>query len=67
MKTHFKFSKVLVILLLGFFMMPNANAQILKKLKKRAERTVERKLEQKTEKETGKAMDSIFGPKREIT
>jgi outer membrane protein OmpA-like peptidoglycan-associated protein len=62
MKIHFKFFRVLVLLLLGFFIMPNANAQILKKLKKRAERTVERKLEQKTEKETGKVMDSILDP-----
>ena len=62
MKTSLKFSKLLCVFTIGLFLLPTANAQILKKLKKRAERTIERKLEQKTEKETGKAMDSILDP-----
>lgn len=40
----------------------DANAQLLKKLKKKAERAVERKLEGKVEKETEKTMDSILEP-----
>ena len=41
---------------------PKANAQLLKKLQKRAEQAVERKLEQKVEDETEKTMDSILNP-----
>ncbi|WP_394748085.1 OmpA family protein [Spongiimicrobium salis] len=55
-----------LILLLSFLIgtVPTTNAQILKKLKKRAEesviRTVERKVEEKSEQKTEQAMDSLF-------
>jgi outer membrane protein OmpA-like peptidoglycan-associated protein len=67
MKTPFKLSKLLCVLIVGLFLLPTANAQILQKLKKRAEKTVERKLEQKTDKETGKVMDSILDPNENST
>ncbi|WP_299398295.1 OmpA family protein [uncultured Gelidibacter sp.] len=63
MRTVMNFKNLLGTVLIGFFLVPSANAQILKRLQKSAERTVERKLEQKTEKETGKVMDSILEPK----
>lgn len=62
MKTSKHFKKLLGTILIVLFIMPAANAQLLKRLQKSAERTVERKLEQKTEKETGKVMDSILDP-----
>ncbi|MCK0122782.1 OmpA family protein [Gelidibacter sp. F2691] len=62
MKTSLTFKNLLSVMLLGFFFIPTANAQIWKRMQKSAERTVERKLEQKTEKETGKMMDSILDP-----
>ncbi len=54
--------KTILLIIAVLFCSPNTNAQILKKLKKRAERTVERKLEQKVDRETGKGMDSILDP-----
>lgn len=52
-----------LIFMMGFFQF-SAEAQLLKKLKKRSERAAEeavlRKTEQKVYKETGKAMDSVF-------
>ena len=62
MKTTKHLKRFLCSALIALFMIPSANAQILKRLQKSAERTVERKLEQKTEKETGKMMDSILDP-----
>ncbi|MGC1631633.1 MAG: OmpA family protein, partial [Gelidibacter sp.] len=62
MKNSISCKKLLGTALLLLFMLPSANAQILKRLQKSAERTVERKLERKTEKETGKVMDSILDP-----
>lgn len=62
MKTSLKFKNLLGTVLLGLFLIPTANAQVWKRIKKSAERTVERKLERKTEKETGKVMDSILDP-----
>ncbi|MGV8814864.1 MAG: OmpA family protein [Gelidibacter sp.] len=62
MKNSILCKKLLGTALLLLFMIPSANAQILKRLQKSAERTVERKLERKTEKETGKMMDSILDP-----
>ncbi len=48
------------------FAMPDANGQILKKLKKRAEksaeRTVERRVEKETSKKTDEVLDSILEP-----
>ena len=52
----------IVFIIAILFFVPNANAQLLKKLKKSAERTVERKLERKVDKETSKGMDSILDP-----
>ncbi|GMN07938.1 hypothetical protein MTsPCn5_33270 [Croceitalea sp. MTPC5] len=55
-----------IVWVIGLFLMmaANANAQFLKKLKKRAEesvnRTVERKVEEKTEQKTEQAIDSLF-------
>ena len=62
MKNLIHCKKLLGTAVLLLFMIPSANAQILKRLQKSAERTVERKLERKTEKETGKMMDSILDP-----
>lgn len=62
MKTGLSIKTILGTALLLLCMIPNANAQIWKKLQKKAEQTVERKLEQKTEKETGKIMDSALEP-----
>ena len=62
MKNSSLCKNLLGTILLTLFMMPSANAQLLKRIQKSAERTVERKLERKTEKETGKMMDSILDP-----
>ncbi len=58
------------IILLSFLIcsIPNANAQFIDKLVKKAgkasERAIERKVERKAQKETEKAMDSILNPKK---
>ncbi|MEZ4858698.1 MAG: OmpA family protein [Flavobacteriaceae bacterium] len=56
---------ILVTLLLSLFFVfsgtQNMEAQILKKLKKKAENAATKKLEDKTQKETEKAMDTILG------
>lgn len=57
-----KLIKGIVFISTILFCVPNANAQLLKKLKKSAERTVERKLERKVERETSKGMDSVLDP-----
>lgn len=57
-----KLIKGIVLVIAILFCAPNTNAQILKKLTKRAERAVERKLEQKVDRETSKGMDSILDP-----
>ncbi|MGZ0016448.1 OmpA family protein [Yeosuana sp. AK3] len=48
-------------IVLFFVSIPQAEAQILNKLKKKAENAATRKLEKKTEEETNKAMDTILG------
>jgi len=62
MKTITKPIPLYFILGFLFFSIPNANAQLLKKLQKKAEDAVERKLEQKVEKETERTMDTILNP-----
>lgn len=53
--------KIVFITALFFLSVPQAEAQIFKKLKKKAEEAATKKLEQKTEDETNKVMDSILG------
>lgn len=55
---NFKFLFIIVFL----FSYNLSQAQLLKKLKKRAENAVERKLEEKVEKETSRTMDSVLNP-----
>lgn len=55
--------RIIVLMLMTFFMSVNIEAQILEKLGKKAEKVVNRKLEKKTEEETSKAMDTILGNK----
>ncbi len=55
--------KLALIFLLAFGISTTAEAQILKKLTKKAEQAVTRKLEKKTEEETNKTMDTILGNK----
>lgn len=62
MRISLNLKKLLSTTFIVAFMIPSANAQLLKRLQKSAERTVEKKLERKTEKETGKIMDSILDP-----
>src|SRR5690606_34203284 len=62
MKITSKASRSFCILCFILFVIPNANAQLLKKLQKKAEQSVERKLEQKVQKETEKTMDTILNP-----
>ena len=62
MKIHIKSTRLVCMLGIVLFIIPNANAQLLKKLKQKAEDAVERKLEQKVEKETEKTMDTILNP-----
>ncbi|MAT90425.1 MAG: hypothetical protein CMC35_06995 [Flavobacteriaceae bacterium] len=61
MKPNKLFSTLL--LSVGIFLVATvaANAQLWKKITKKAEDVVEKKLEKKTEEETGKAMDTILG------
>ena len=54
-------TRISYCVIIAFFISVNANAQILKKLGKKAEKVVNKKLEDKTEKETGRAMDTILG------
>ena len=56
-----KFTIIMVLTaLFAFVSTPNADAQILKKLKKKAENAATKKLESKAVKETNKAMDSVL-------
>ena len=57
-KLHFT-----IALIMAFFFMsvPQAEAQIFKKLKKKVDDVTSKKLEQKTEKETEKVMDTLLG------
>ncbi len=61
MSTSKHLFKTLLFVLTLLFVVPT-NAQILKKLKRKAEKAVEKKLEEKVEKETEKTMDSILNP-----
>lgn len=61
MSTSKHLFKTLLLALTLLFVVPT-NAQILKKLKRKAEKAVEKKLEEKVEKETEKTMDSILNP-----
>ena len=54
-------TRISYCVIIALFVSVNANAQILKKLGKKAEKVVNKKLEDKTEKETGRAMDTILG------
>ncbi len=66
MKTLHRFLKFTLPIICMFAFVPNANAQFLKKLGKRAEkaaeRVVERRVEQEAEKKTDAALDSILEP-----
>ena len=57
-RLNFILTAAIVIFLVSI---PQAEAQILNKLKKKAENAATRKLEKKTEEETNKAMDTILG------
>lgn len=61
MKSHNTLGTVLLCILFAFTVGPQAEAQIWKKLGKKAEDAATRKLEDKTKKETEKAMDTILG------
>ena len=54
---------ILVFLILSF---SYSNAQIIKKLKKRAQETFSQKIEEKTEKETEKVFDTLFNNNGEL-
>ncbi len=68
MITSNHFFKQIILLSILICCMPNANAQfidkIVKKAEKASERAIERKIERKAQKETEKAMDSILNPKK---
>lgn len=61
MKLIFTKKRTILLLLLCFLSGLQADAQIFKKLKKKAEDAATKKLEKKTEKETNKIMDTILG------
>ncbi len=66
MKTSFKYVGLLTLMLAFFVSIPEANAQLLKKLKKRAEKAAEeavlRKTEEKVYKETSEKVDEVLNP-----
>ena len=66
MKSNTNYLRLTTILALLLFTVPEANAQILKKLGKTAERaaerTVQRRVDRETSKKTDQALDSILEP-----
>ena len=66
MKTNTNHPKILIFLVLLLFALPDANAQLLKKLgktaEKAAERTVQRRVDRETTEKTDQALDSILEP-----
>ncbi len=66
MKTNTNLSRITFALALMLFALPDANAQILKKLGKTAERaaerTVQRRVDRETSKKTDQALDSVLEP-----
>ena len=66
MKTKANLYRIIIALALMVFALPDANAQLLKKLGKTAERaaerTVERRVDRETSKKTDQALDSVLEP-----
>lgn len=66
MKTHTNLIRIIFALALMIFALPDANAQLLKKLGKTAERaaerTVQRRVDRETTKKTDQALDSVLEP-----